>query len=74
MKRPDHFVAACRTMNYAKTTEERYTTWVVDFLRYHRDQAGWWIHPDHLRESAAMIVKHVLNRWPAGVVSPPDRL
>ncbi len=39
-------------MNYAKATEESYTAWVLDFLRYHRDQAGRWIHPDHLRESA----------------------
>lgn len=74
MKLLEHFAAACRTMNYAKTTEECDTAWVVDFLRYHRDQAGRWVHPDHLREPAAMILTHVLNRGPAGVVSPLDRL
>lgn len=40
MKLLERFAGACRTMNYAKATEECYTAWVVDFLRFHREQAG----------------------------------
>ncbi len=39
-------------MNYAKATEGCYTAQVLDFLRFHGDQAGRRIHPDHLREPA----------------------
>jgi len=32
----EQVAAACRTMNYAPTTEECYTAWVVDYLQFHR--------------------------------------
>lgn len=53
MKLLEQFAAACRTMNYAKATEECYTAWVVDYLNFHRRRAGRWVHPDHLREPEA---------------------
>ena len=53
MKLLEQVAAACRTMNYAPTTEECYTAWVVDYLQFHRRRAGKWVHPDHLREAEA---------------------
>lgn len=52
MKLLEQLAAKCRTMNFARSTEECYTAWVEDYLRFHRDRAGKWIHPNHLREPA----------------------
>jgi integron integrase len=37
-------------MNFAPTTEHCYWRWIADYLRFHRDRAGDWVHPDSLRE------------------------
>ena len=52
MKLLDRLTIACRTMNFAAATEECYRHWVEDYLQYHRNQAGRWVHPDQLREEA----------------------
>ena len=52
MKLLDPLVIACRTMNFAMATETCYLRWVEDYLRYHRDLAGIWVHPKNLREQA----------------------
>ena len=50
MKLHDQVHAACRTMNFAPTTEQCYWRWIEDFLRFHRHRSGVWIHPQSLRE------------------------
>ena len=55
MKLLDQLVIACRTMNFAMATETCYLRWVEDYLRYHRDLAGIWIHPKNLREQAVQL-------------------
>jgi integron integrase len=35
----------CRTKHYSPRTEVSYTRWIVRFLRFHRHQAGEWVHP-----------------------------
>ncbi len=45
-----------RMLHYAKRTEEAYVGWILDFVRFARDQAaGQWVHPvslgDHDIES-----------------------
>ena len=52
MKILDELVIACRTMNFAPATVQCYRDWVEDYLRFHKGQAGKWIHPKDLRESA----------------------
>jgi integron integrase len=52
MKLLDQLVVACRTMNFAPSTEQCYLDWVADYLRFHKDQSGDWIHPRELREPA----------------------
>jgi len=39
-----------RAKHLALSTERNYLHWVERFLRYHRDLAGWWVHPDQLAE------------------------
>jgi integron integrase len=58
MKVLDRFIMACRTMNYAPATERCYHDWVADYLRFHKDLNGDWVHPNQLREPA---VEHYLN-------------
>jgi site-specific recombinase XerD len=53
MKLLERLSAACRTMNFAKSTEECYCSWIEQYLRFHRNLAGTWVHPDGLREDAA---------------------
>ena len=32
-------------LHLAKSTETAYVKWIVDFLHFHRNRAGQWIHP-----------------------------
>jgi integron integrase len=50
MKLLEQVAAACRTMNFARSTEECYTAWVEHYLRFHRRKRGVWVHPRDLRE------------------------
>lgn len=52
MKILDQLVMACRTMNYAPATEQCYRDWIEDYLRFHKELAGQWVHPTLLRELA----------------------
>ena len=52
MKLLERLSAACRTMNFAKSTEACDSAWVEVYLRFHRQQEGKWVHPDPLREPA----------------------
>jgi len=49
----DQVQQACLTKHYSQRTEESYTRWIEQFLRFHRDAAGEWIHPrdTYLRKS-----------------------
>lgn len=40
--------AELRVRHMSIRTEEAYIRWIVDFLRYFRDQRGEWIHPSEL--------------------------
>ncbi|MBX7106414.1 MAG: tyrosine-type recombinase/integrase [Gemmataceae bacterium] len=51
MKLLDQLHGACRTMHFARATEECYRSWVEQYLRFHRDRAGQWVHPHDLREA-----------------------
>lgn len=39
-----------RRMHYSKHTEEAYFRWVHRFLRFHRDLAGDWVHPNDMSD------------------------
>jgi integron integrase len=44
----DQLVAKCRLKSDSKKTGETYRHWCEQFLRYHRDQSGDWIHPSKM--------------------------
>ena len=67
MKILDQLVVACRTMNFAPATESCYRGWIADFLRYHRNRTGEWIHPERLRE-AGVRRRFLEGSIPAGFV------
>lgn len=50
MKVLERVVVACQRRRFARGTTRAYRGWVEQFLRYHRDVAGSWVHPDKLRE------------------------
>ncbi len=37
-----------RTRHLSIRTEEAYLRWIEEFLRYHRDQQGEWVHPGNI--------------------------
>lgn len=39
-----------RAKHFALSTERNYLNWAERFLRFHRDLAGQWIHPEQLTE------------------------
>jgi len=41
----------CRTKHYSPKTHLAYASWVRQFLLFHRDRAGAWVHPEDLGES-----------------------
>lgn len=68
MKLLESVHAACRTMRYAPTTEDVYSRWIVEFLTFHKDRRGHWVHPDQLREEGVeQFLSHIaVNRQLAG--------
>jgi hypothetical protein len=52
MKLLDLLDARCSTCHFAPATRECYRRWVVNYLRYHQQLQGKWIHPQELREPA----------------------
>jgi site-specific recombinase XerD len=58
MKLLDQFEAACNVRRLARRTTQTYTRWVQDFLRFHRQRAGRWIHP---RDMSAADVEAFLT-------------
>lgn len=44
----DRLVDVCRRKGYARKTAQTYRHWCEEFLRWQRDQAGEWIHPDQM--------------------------
>jgi integron integrase len=51
MKLLEQLDLAFATMNFAGETRECYRRWVVDFLQFHRQRRGEWVHPGELREA-----------------------
>ena len=37
-----------RTRHLSIRTEEAYLRWIEEFLRYHRDKCGKWVHPGEM--------------------------
>lgn len=58
----DRLSEALRSRHYSRRTEETYRHWVKRFIYFHNDV------------KTTMIYTHALNRGPAGVRSPVDRL
>ena len=58
MKLLDQIHQACRTKHYSPRTEDSYVRWIERFLRFHRTQAGEWVHP---RDMAADHVESFLT-------------
>jgi hypothetical protein len=38
----------CQTKHYSPRTEESYTRWIERFVRFHREAAGQWVHPNDM--------------------------
>jgi hypothetical protein len=50
MKLLDQYEAACKVRRLASRTTQTYRRWVEEFLRFHRDRIGLWIHPHGMGE------------------------
>jgi len=50
MKRLEQYRAACEVRRLAKRTIQTYCRWVEEFLRFHHDRTGQWIHPREMSE------------------------
>ena len=50
MKLLDQYEAACKVRRLAVRTIPTYRRWVEEFLRFHRDRTGRWIHPKDMGE------------------------
>ena len=50
MKLLDQNEAACKLRRLAPRTIQTYRRWVEEFLRFHRDRAGRWMHPKDMGE------------------------
>ncbi len=40
-----------RMLHLAKRTEEAYVGWILDFLKFAKNQAGQWVHPENLGDA-----------------------
>jgi site-specific recombinase XerD len=64
MKLLDHYEAACKVRRLAARTIPTYKRWVEEFLRFHHDRTGRWIHPQEMgeREVEAFLTHFAVNR------------
>ncbi|MCO6456994.1 MAG: phage integrase N-terminal SAM-like domain-containing protein [Pirellulaceae bacterium] len=56
-------------------TERAYLRWIEQFLRFHRDQAGAWRHPDEMGslELNQFLTHLAVRRNVAARISTPSR-
>jgi integron integrase len=50
MKLLDQVGHAIRTKGYSRATRKSYINWITRYVKWHRDQAGQWRHPQEMRE------------------------
>jgi len=64
MKLLDQYEAACKVRRLALRTIQTYRRWVEEFLRFHHDRTGGWIHPQDMgeREVEAFLTHLAVNR------------
>ena len=64
MKLLNEYEAACKVRRLAVRTIQTYRRWVEEFLRFHRDRSGRWIHPKDLGtpEVDACLTNLAVNR------------
>ena len=64
MKLLDQYEAACKVRRLAARTIPTYKRWVEEFLRFHHDRTGRWIHPQEMgeRELEAFLTHLAVNR------------
>ena len=55
---------ACKVRRLAPRTIQTYRRWVEEFLRFHHDRTGGWIHPQDMgeREVEAFLTHLAVNR------------
>ncbi len=64
MKLLEQYAAACKVRRLSPRTIQTYTRWVEEFLRFHRDRTGDWIHPQDMAEPEveAFLTHLAVNR------------
>lgn len=64
MKLLDQYEAACKVRRLARRTIQTYRRWVDEFLRFHHDRTGHWIHPQEMgeKEVEAFLTHIAVNR------------
>ena len=64
MRLLDQYEAACKVRRLAARTIPTYKRWVEEFLRFHHDRTGRWIHPQEMgeREVEAFLTHLAVNR------------
>jgi site-specific recombinase XerD len=64
MKLLDGYEAACKVRRLAVRTIPTYKRWVEEFLRFHHDCTGRWIHPQDMGEPdvEAFLTHLAVNR------------
>ena len=64
MKLLDQYEAACKVRRLASRTIQTYRRWVEEFLQFHHDRTGQWIHPNEMGEPEveAFLTHLAVNR------------
>jgi site-specific recombinase XerD len=64
MKLLKQYEAACKVRGLASRTIPTYWRWVAEFLRFHHDRTGRWIHLQEVgeREVEAFLTHLAVNR------------
>ncbi len=64
MKLLDQYEAACQVRRLTPRTIQTYRRWVEEFLRFHHDRTGQWIHPQDMgeKEVEAFLTHLAVNR------------
>jgi len=64
MKLLDKYEAACKVRRLASRTIQACRRWIEEFLQFHHDRTGQWIHPNEMGEPEveAFLTHLAVNR------------
>ena len=61
-----------RVLHLARTTEKAYVNWIIQFVRFAKDESGDWVYPADLNETHVKAMRARTSQRLPLVLSPME--